>query len=114
MKGIEILSSSEVAIGFEFNLQAAVIVFFAILILFLVIGFYFDKNYVVKVFLPIGLLLGMLFGTVVGDDFRIPTEYTMEHKVLISEEASLQDFLEKYELVDQEGKIYTVRERNTP
>ena len=111
MKGIEILSSSEVAIGFEFNLQAAIIILFACLILFIVIGFFVDEYYVIKAFLPAGLLAGFWIGCIAGNAFRIPTEYTMEHKVLISEEVSLQDFLEKYEIVDQEGKIYTVREK---
>ena len=111
MTGVEILSSSEVAIGFEFNLQAAIIILFACLILFLVIGFSIDKDAVVKVFLPTGLLVGLWAGSIVGASSQIPTGYTMEHKVLISEEASLQDFLEKYELVDQEGKIYTVIEK---
>lgn len=35
----------------------------------------------------------------------------VEYKVIISDEVSMNEFLDKYEIIDQEGKIYTVRER---
>lgn len=35
----------------------------------------------------------------------------IEHKVTISDEVSMNEFYEKYEILDQDGKIYTVRER---
>lgn len=35
----------------------------------------------------------------------------IEYKVTISDEVSMNEFYEKYEVLDQEGKIYTVRER---
>lgn len=35
----------------------------------------------------------------------------IEYKVTISDEVSLTEFYEKYEIIEQDGKIYTVRER---
>lgn len=35
----------------------------------------------------------------------------IEYKVTISDEVSMNEFYEKYEVLDQEGEIYTVRER---
>lgn len=34
----------------------------------------------------------------------------VEYKVTISDEVSLNEFFNKYEIIDQEGKIYTVKE----
>ena len=35
----------------------------------------------------------------------------VKYQVTISDEVSLNDFMDKYEILDQEGKIYTVKER---
>ena len=35
----------------------------------------------------------------------------IEYKVTIDESVSMIEFLDKYEILDQEGKIYTIREK---
>ena len=35
----------------------------------------------------------------------------IEYKVAIDDSVSMNEFLDKYEILDQEGKIYTVKER---
>lgn len=35
----------------------------------------------------------------------------IEYKVTIDDTVSMNEFLDKYEILDQEGKIYTVKER---
>ena len=35
----------------------------------------------------------------------------IEYKVIIDDSVSMNEFLDKYEILDQEGKIYTVKER---
>lgn len=35
-----------------------------------------------------------------------------KYQVTISEETNFNEFVEKYEILNQEGKIYTVKERN--
>ena len=35
----------------------------------------------------------------------------MEYKVTINDSVKMNDFFEQYEIIDQEGKIYTVREK---
>ena len=35
----------------------------------------------------------------------------IEYKVTIDDSVSMNEFLDKYEILDQDGKIYTVRER---
>ena len=36
----------------------------------------------------------------------------VEYKVTIDDSVSMNEFLDKYEILDQEGKIYTVKENN--
>jgi nucleoside permease NupC len=54
-------------------------------------------------------LMGMLL--------TVPTEHDtdvvdhIEYKVTIDDSVSMNEFLDKYEILDQEGKIYTVKER---
>ena len=38
-------------------------------------------------------------------------KYETQYKVTIDDSVSVNEFNEKYEIIDQEGKIYTVRER---
>lgn len=57
-----------------------------------------------------GVIFGALFGVLLARDAD-STEYETHYKVTISEEVKMTEFLERYEIVAQEGKIYTVRER---
>ena len=50
-------------------------------------------------------------GGLVGAAYDIPVEYETQYKVTIADEVLMNDFLEKYEIKNQEGKIYTVVER---
>jgi len=62
----------------------------------------------------IGLIVGAILGAIVGvlpASYSTPIAYETQYKVTISDEVLMNDFLEKYEIIDQEGKIYTVRER---
>lgn len=50
---------------------------------------------------------GVLFG-----GWLIPQKNSyMVYEVYFSEDASLQDFLEKYEIISQEGEIYTIKQK---
>lgn len=42
----------------------------------------------------------------------VDTTEVTEYKVTIDDSVSYVEFMEKYEVIDQEGEIYTVRERN--
>lgn len=51
----------------------------------------------------------LLFGVSCGDCFFAIEE--TQYKVLISEEVSMTEFNERYEIVDHEGQIFTIREK---
>ena len=57
------------------------------------------------------LVVVMLVAAILGDTDNKNSIHHMEHKVIINDSVKMNDFLEHYEILDQEGKIYTVRER---
>ena len=66
----------------------------------------------IAVGVTLGLILSLIFSPMFGDTRRIPTEYKTQYKVIISDEVSINEFVEKYEIIEQEGRIYTVVERD--
>ena len=66
------------------------------------------------ILLALGLTLACFF---LGFVLTIATEHEtdtvdyIEYKVTIDDSVSMNEFLDKYEILDQEGKIYTVKER---
>lgn len=118
MNGIEILASEEVAIAWETwnwaGFWVGVAIFF---VLGLILGFAFgmqeaDFGVFLGVFLTTFLIGSAIFGPIMGSGIHgTPTEYETQYKVTISDEINFHEFTEKYEIIDQEGKIYTVRER---
>lgn len=117
MTGIEILAAQEIVTEFAFNWNAFWITFsvicgmFALLGIFLSLTPYKWSNLCFCII--VGSITGLLVGCIVGDRILCtPTTYETQYKVTISDEVSMNEFLEKYEVIDQEGKILTVRERS--
>ena len=54
------------------------------------------------------MFVGLLFSNLVG---IVEIEYYPTYKVTISDEVSMNEFMDKYEILTQDGKIYTVKER---
>lgn len=117
MTGIEILATREIATEFAFNWNVFLITFSVILGMFVLIGIFislvsYDWSNLIGGIVA-GAAIGMLIGAWFGDAvLRIPVTYKTQYKVTISDEVSMDEFLEKYEIIDQEGKILTVRERS--
>ena len=109
MTGIEILNSFEVPIEYAFNWVVALVSFIIIAIFMVILVIITDGEWWVG--LIIGFLAGVMLGIMLGCAAQVPSKYETHYDVLISEEVLLMDFLEEYEIVGQEGKIYTIRER---
>lgn len=58
-------------------------------------------------------ILGAWFGflATILLEYETDTIEHIEYKVTIDDSVSINEFLDKYEIIDQEGKIYTVKER---
>lgn len=116
MTGVEILAMEEVVANSVFNWSAFWIAFGIIFGILVAIGVIISiassdwSNVVIGVVL--GLILSFVFSPMFGDTRRIPTEYKNQYKVIISDEVSMNEFVEKYEIIEQEGRIFTVVERD--
>ena len=111
MTGVEILAVEEVVVGSEFNLEMFLVISFLFLVIGSVLTFLFADTFEkIITILSVSTVLGAIVGLMYGYDNSIPTEYANQYKVTISDEVSMNEFLEKYEIINQEGKIFTVRE----
>lgn len=59
----------------------------------------------------IGVVTGTLLSFIGANFAQEPTAYKTQYKVTISDEVKMNEFYERYKVIDQEGKIYTVEER---
>ena len=105
IEGIEIRSQE---VFNEFNVRA----FFACMFLFMIIGLAFDfikdiSDGVVGAIL--GLALGLIIYVIIFQVI-IPDKY-IQYKVTISDSVSMTEFYDQYEIIDIDGEIYTIRER---
>lgn len=117
MNGVEILSSTQVACEFTFNWIAFWISFGAIIGFCLLMSIPPVINgecewWIILICLFIGIIGGSLIGSVLGEVCHTPAAYETHYKVTIDDSVSMNEFIDKYEILDQEGKIYTVREKD--
>jgi hypothetical protein len=115
MTGVEILVMNQIVVDTRFDLMSAGGMFgiaFGLFILGgLIASLLYDDWWYMRSLIFAGIIFGIVFGLIVGFCDGIPTEYETHYKVVISDEVFMNEFLERYEILDQEGKIYTVRER---
>ena len=74
-----------------------------------------DEGSCIECLIPVfsGMVIGIALGFLGYAWTLSPTDELshVEYKVIVSDEVSFTDFMEKYEIIDQEGQIYTVKER---
>ena len=117
MIGVEILNETQVVAESAFNWTAFWITGSIIFGIFIIIGIVLsiiegpDLGGWIAVICA-GIVLGLLFGFIWGMWYETPTKYETHYQVIIDDSVSMNDFLDKYEIIDTEGKILTVRERD--
>ncbi len=115
MTGVDILATQEVAVDFIFNWTAFWIAVGIATFIGLITGIVCVVRdgcdwFIIPAMVVISAVFGGMFGCLMGTGLEKPVAYETRYKVTISDEVSMTDFLEKYEIVSTEGKIYTVRE----
>jgi hypothetical protein len=116
MQGVEILSTCVVDVGAAFSIDLFIKTLVLILGLGTGMGIYYtikekDSGWIAGGII-IGVVVGALIGFVVGlIGLTQPTGQETHYKVTITEEVSMIEFLNKYEIIDQDGKIFTIREK---
>lgn len=105
LEGITVLTQTEYE---DASLLWLFIPFFVVMILITIIGAIFScDDWVV----PAAVLVGLAVGTICYVQAMRPTgEYRYE--VMIDESVSMTEFYEQYDVIDQCGKIYKIKEKN--
>ena len=114
MSGVEILNQYQVAseVCNETAVAATFFIVFGILaILGIVVACYEHEQVFMVVGIILGIAFGFLFAFPVGAITAQPGDAETHYKVTIDDSVSMNEFLDKYEILGQEGKIYTVKER---
>ena len=116
MNGVEILIEYEVVTKHQGNVTIGIVVCCVVAVVVIGIGLYMwlsgDCNWViVPAFAVLGILYGVILGGLFGGLFAKPVEYATEYEVRVSPEVSMLEFTDKYEIIEQRGQIFVVREK---
>lgn len=94
--------------------------FWVPLILFFLVGLYFCIKESIDLGFCSDCILYLVLFTLIGFLIGVPCYISIqpksdiidyiEYKVIISEDVNFHEFMDRYEIIDQEGKIYTVKE----
>jgi len=108
MAGVEILSQTPIMAD-KVNLTVIIAVFIIFFIIFLILTLYSGATD----WAPLTPIISLLITALILGHYSDMTTYETgryEYKVTIDDSVSMVEFLEKYEIVTQEGKIYTIRD----
>lgn len=115
LEGITILNQTEIMTGPEWT-QIAITISLVLIVIFLlatmlsVICNAKDKICYIIFLLAILSLIAIIFFTILNEKIKISTE-KYEYQVTIDDSVSFNEFNERYEIIDIDGKIYTIREK---
>lgn len=108
INGIDILSKTEIR---DIHILEFVGLMLVSLVLTFGLMFWLDNrcgvDEIPPIF-PVMLFIGMI---VLNGKLSSYKTGEYEYKVTISDEVSMNEFMKKYEIINQEGKIYTIKER---
>lgn len=116
MTGVEILNQFEVVTKTVFSwksfwIGAILGAFLAIIVIACVMAsdFYWECfGWMCLIAIPIvSIVLALIAGFLVAPT---PVEYETHYEVSINEEVNMKEFMDKYEIIETRGSIYTVRE----
>lgn len=103
MEGITVLAQNEVT---QFNGLAFFIGSIAAATIACIVFCCIDYSELSALAIPIGLAIGFFA------NLLFPLPPVTQYQVTINEEVSMAEFYEKYEIIEQDGQIFTIRERN--
>ena len=115
MQGVEILSEQQVVTDIVGNSTAAWTVAIVVFVIFVIYGLIqlahgecFDGLCCVG----FGLIFGLLLWGATYMVTQKPTAYETQYQVIVTDEVSMNEFYENYRVIDHDGRIFTVRERD--
>ena len=106
MEGVTILSTGTAMLGISWG-WAIILALFVFVVMYAISPFDDDDfNWRIGFATFVSVLTFVILAI-----FAVDTTEVAEYKVTIDDSVSYVEFMEKYEVIDQEGEIYTVRER---
>ena len=113
MNGVEILSSETIYTTQMWVALVGIILFIAAIIcVILVVISNNDTSTMVKAICAILCWVTVLTLAIIDNNTNYFKEYShTELKVTVDDSVSMTEFMNKYEILDQEGKIYIVKEK---
>ena len=110
MDGVTILNQIEVNSGSPFSVIIIIMAFVLIVISILAICLIIEEKDYGVLYAPIGGIVVAII-ILIMEIFNISEPPRTNYEVTISDEVSFTDFTNKYEIIEQRGEIYVVRER---
>ena len=115
MQGVEILTSAQVATEYAANWYNFWITFEIAFGIMFIVGIVISIKDYDWIHIVFGSIVGIISGSVLGlyacFIFDKPVAYETQYQVTVSDDVSLTEFYEHYEVIDNDGKIFTVREK---
>jgi low affinity Fe/Cu permease len=106
MEGITILNSYNHGNDIAFMVSIAILILMGLIVLisFICGCIYGFSDYHVSIWMTCGAI-ALFFGILAISTYENPTYY----EVLIEDEVSMTEFTQRYEIVKQEGQIFTIK-----
>ena len=116
MTGVQILNQWEAVSKSVFSWDSffggvAVGFGLVVLITYLLMIHDFEWGLFFQIIAFVGIITALVMGVVCGCVIATPVEYETRYEVTIDSEVSMQEFMDKYEIIETRGSIYTVREK---
>lgn len=119
MSGVEILATEEVLVNSGIKFWPCFLIAIGAFFIFVTICWTAidstsngtDSFWTFLITIITGCLAGIAFFFIVSGFFRSPKKYETHYQVTISDSVLMNEFLEKYEILNINGKIYTVKEK---
>lgn len=111
IQGIEILSQEPIMAG---NTALAVTLCISIIVICVIVSVVlavYTGEELWGLLAALGVFLGIVIGALTDCVFTVKPTGKYEYKVTIDDTVPLSEFYEKYEIIEQDGKIFTIREK---
>lgn len=82
----------------------------SVILLFYILRSFEDNEYILILIVLIGMFIVSAIFSFVFFYSSFESPY-LEYKVTIDDDASISDFIDRYEVLDKNGEIYTIKEK---
>ena len=111
MEGVFILNEYVMASPYAFSWLTAFIIMGIGIVCGIFYGFAQKSAFGAAAIIGAVLIMALLLGGIVGVIYPTEQHQVTYYQVEVSDMVSFNDFMHKYEIVDKNGEIYTVKER---